>query len=114
METSPDLIYHITSRKDWEAAQAAGSYRADSLASQGFIHASTRAQVLRTANRFYHGQRGLVLLAIDPRRGGVEVRYEAPEGSQELFPHIYGPLSLDAVVSVQAFEPEPDGAFLRF
>ena len=114
METSPDLIYHIASRTDWEAALATGSYRADSLASQGFIHASTQAQVLRTANRYYYGQRGLLLLSIDPSRVTAEIRYESAEGSQERFPHIYGPLALDAVVSVQAFEPEPDGAFLHW
>ena len=56
------IIYHITSRTAWEAAQAAGEYSPDSLKTEGFIHASTGEQVADTANRFYHGQKGLVLL----------------------------------------------------
>ena len=65
---SLNLIYHITSRDAWQQAQAAGTYRGDTLATEGFIHTSTSAQVARTANRFYHGRAGLVLLAIDPAR----------------------------------------------
>jgi uncharacterized protein (DUF952 family) len=111
MQLSPDLIYHITALKDWEAAQAAGSYRADSLQSEGFIHASTAAQVIHTANRYYQGQHGLILLAIDPAKVSVEIRYENLTGGEERFPHLYGPLALDAVVRVEPIEPGPDGTF---
>src|SRR4051794_13490792 len=103
-------IYHITSRDAWQQAQAAGSYRADTLSTEGFIHTSTGAQVARTANRFYHGRAGLVLLAIDPVQLSAELRYEAASDS-ELFPHIYGPLNLDAVTAVRDFVPGPDGSF---
>lgn len=111
MNNPPDLIYHITAKTDWEAALAAGAYRANSLDSQGFIHASTGAQVVHTANRYYPGQHGLVLLCIDAHLVSVEIRYENLEGGQELFPHIYGPLPLDAVVEARPFEPGPDGIF---
>jgi uncharacterized protein (DUF952 family) len=104
-------LYHITTRTDWEAAQVADSYQADSLAAQGFIHCSTRKQVLKVADRFYRGRRGLILLAIDPARLRSEVRYENLEGGTELFPHLYGPLNLDAVSGVYAFEPAADGSF---
>lgn len=105
-----NLIYHITSRDGWQQAQAAGAYRGDTLATEGFIHTSTGAQVARTANRFYHGRAGLVLLAIDPARLSAELRYEAASDG-ELFPHIYGPLNLDAVTAVGDFLPAPDGTF---
>jgi uncharacterized protein (DUF952 family) len=105
------ILYHITTLADWEAAQAAGSYQSDSLGAQGFIHCSTREQVLKVANRFYRGRHGLVLLAIDPTRLRPEVRYENLEGGAELFPHLYGPLNLDAVSGVHAFEPIVDGGF---
>ena len=49
-------IYHITPLEEWERARAAGSYQANSLHSEGFIHCSTREQVIPTANRFYHGE----------------------------------------------------------
>jgi uncharacterized protein (DUF952 family) len=104
-------IYHITSLSEWQRASAAGSYRADSLASQGFIHCSTREQVLTVANRFYSGQTGLVLLRIDTQRLAAPVRYENLEGGETLFPHIYGPLEAAAVEAVLDFPPNSDGSF---
>ena len=60
-----EIILHITSREAWNAAQKAGQYTAPSLTSDGFIHCSTRAQVLPVAEKFYKGQTGLVILVID-------------------------------------------------
>jgi uncharacterized protein (DUF952 family) len=104
------MIYHIAARADWEAAQAAGSYAADSLTSEGFIHCSTGAQVLGTAGRFFAGRHDLVLLAIDPARLTAELRYEEGEPGV-LFPHLYGPLDLRAVVGSYPFAPAADGSF---
>lgn len=107
------IIYHITSGQNWQNAQAAGVYTADSLAQQGFIHASTREQVAGTANRFYAGQHGLLLLAIDTQRLKPELRFETvqlPSGETQ-FPHIYGPLNLDAVTGQTPFEPDSQGVF---
>jgi uncharacterized protein (DUF952 family) len=39
------------------------------------------------------------------------VRDESPAGGDERFPHIYGPLNLDAVTQVLPFEPSDDGLF---
>ncbi len=113
------MIYHITERAAWNDAQAAGEYRGDTLESQGFIHCSTAAQVLRVANSFYRGRQGLVLLCIDTEKVQPEVIFEQPinpqtgeaePGSQQ-FPHIHGALNLDAVVRVVDFAPGADGAF---
>jgi len=90
-------LYHITDHQNWNAAQDTGAYRADSLESEGFIHCSTQDQVVRVANALYRGQANLLLLVIDPDRVQPEIRYEDSHGSGELFPHIYGPLNLDAV-----------------
>lgn len=109
------LIYHIAYRADWEAARAGGQYTMSSrgltLAEQGFIHASTAAQVAGTANRFYAGEQDLILLEIDEGRLRPELRYEAPPGGTELFPHIYGPLNLDAVSDTRPLQPGADGRF---
>jgi len=109
-QLTPPMIYHITSRTAWQQAQQAGIYAADSLASEGFIHFSTAAQVLTTANRFYRGQSQLVLLAVDPQRRRAELRYEESEPGA-WFPHLFGPLNLDAVVAVHDLPPGPDGRF---
>ncbi|QZZ23648.1 DUF952 domain-containing protein [Leptothermofonsia sichuanensis E412] len=103
-------IFHITPRSHWEQAQQAGSYRADSLDTEGFIHCSTPAQVVRVADLFYRGQSGLVLLCIDPERLNAELIYEEVEEKQR-FPHLYGALNLDAVVQVVDFQPNSEGRF---
>jgi uncharacterized protein (DUF952 family) len=116
-------ILHITTQAEWDAAIAAGSYRPASLEDEGFIHCSTPAQAAGTANRYFRGRTDLVLLCIDPTRVTSEVRHEPPrvsggaqdlrvhEGSTERFPHIYGPLDLDAVVRVVPFPCDRDGGF---
>jgi uncharacterized protein (DUF952 family) len=107
-----ELIYHITSRTSWYAAQKSGAYSADSLTSEGFIHCSRMDQILRVANAYYANQHGLVILVIDPSLLKPEVRWEAgTDKADELFPHIYGPLNLEAVVRVLDFEPGLDGKF---
>jgi uncharacterized protein (DUF952 family) len=106
-----EKIYHITSRAAWQAAREAGVYSADSLEAEGFIHASTQEQVVRTANRFYHGQQGLVLLEIQAAKVGVEIKYEDLAGEGMLFPHIFGALQVNAVSGWAAFEPSDDGSF---
>jgi uncharacterized protein (DUF952 family) len=107
------LILHITSKTAWQSAQQAGEYSAPSLATEGFIHCSTAAQVVAVAERFYAGQRGLVLLVLDSKRIQPEVRYEAgSDKPDEMFPHIYGPLNLDAVTRVLDFEPDLTGNWI--
>jgi uncharacterized protein (DUF952 family) len=113
-------IFHIASEADWAAARAAGAYRAASLDREGFIHCSTAAQVLGVANAFYRGRTDLVLLRIDPAGLTSRLRFEPPADpspaagaapSGELFPHVYGPLNLDAVVATIVFRPRADGTF---
>ncbi|MBF2076510.1 MAG: DUF952 domain-containing protein [Synechococcales cyanobacterium C42_A2020_086] len=104
------MILHITSREEWQSAQHAGMYRAASLESEGFIHCSTVPQVVRVANAFFAGQNGLVLLCLDEARLQSELRYDMID-TGEAFPHLYGPLNLDAVVQVLNFEPGRDGQF---
>ena len=104
-------IFHITKRGEWERAQREGVYRTPTLASEGFIHCSRSDQVIRIANTLFRGQTGLVLLEIDTRRVGAEIRYENCEGGRELFPHIYGALDLGSVVRAVALEPRDDGSF---
>jgi uncharacterized protein (DUF952 family) len=109
------FIYHIATAADWDRAVADGQYttstRGSTLAEQGFIHASTAEQVAPVANMIYKGLPDLVLLVIDPDRVRAEIRFDPVPGSDQPFPHIYGPLNPDAVVEVRRFAPGPDGRF---
>lgn len=113
------MIFHITSRRAWDEAQRCGDYRAESLATEGFIHCSTVSQVLPVAESFYKEQHGLVLLAIEPALLSSDLKWEPPAGGspppgipqEDPFPHIYGPINLDAVAQILEFEPDANGKF---
>jgi uncharacterized protein (DUF952 family) len=107
------IIFHIALRGAWASPgdQRLGFYRPEAFQVEGFIHCSTRAQVIKVADTRFRGQTGLVLLCIETDRVAGEIRYENLEGGQELFPHIYGELNKDAVVNVAEFEPDVDGYF---
>jgi len=109
MSDLPRHVFHITERGAFAAALESGAYRADSIEREGFIHCSMRAQVLRTAGRFFGGRSGLVLLCIDAERIASLLRYEAADG--EAFPHCYGPIPLEAIPAVIDFPCRPDGSF---
>jgi uncharacterized protein (DUF952 family) len=104
------IILHITQRQQWEQAKLNQVYRGDTLESEGFIHCSTPLQVIKVANTFFLNQKGLILLCIDSKQVQAEIKYEGWE-TEELFPHIYGPLNVDAVFQVLDFEPDVDGKF---
>ncbi|MEB3180332.1 MAG: DUF952 domain-containing protein [Nostocaceae cyanobacterium] len=105
-----NIILHITHRQKWENSKQNGSYRGDTLDTEGFIHCSTPEQIVKTANRFFAHQQELVLLCIDSDKVQPEIKYEGV-AEDELFPHIYGLLNLDAVFQVLDFEPGADGSF---
>ncbi|MEH2324798.1 MAG: DUF952 domain-containing protein [Nostoc sp.] len=105
-----NTIFHITKRQQWEDAKILGSYRADSLESEGFIHCSKSTQILNVATRFFANQKELVLLFINSDKVQAKIRYE-PAEIGELFPHIYGELNIDAVYQVIDFEAGEDGLF---
>jgi uncharacterized protein (DUF952 family) len=102
-------ILHICTRQDWEKAQVAGEYRPASLETEGFIHASRPEQILGVANRFYRGTNDLLLLVLDVRHLYAEIRWETADG--EVFPHVYGPLNLEAIVAVVPLQSGEDGEF---
>jgi uncharacterized protein (DUF952 family) len=104
-----DAIYHICRAEEWRAAEAAGAYRGSSQdAADGFIHFSARAQVEESAAKHRAGQSGLVLLTVDPARLGAALKWEPSRGGQ-LFPHLYGPLPLAAVIAAEPLPLGPDG-----
>ncbi len=95
-----EFIYHVTTSKAWEAAQANQSYVPQDFEKDGFIHCSIERQVEGVLERFYQGQKGLVKLKIEKAKVQRPVLFELAEDLNELFPHIYGPLNVDSVVAV--------------
>lgn len=108
------MILHICSEADWAAVHDGEPYRAPSLDEVGFIHCSDFGTVHLPATRLYAGRTDLLLLRIDPGRLDVPLRWEPgvpPEPGAPWFPHVYGPITREAVVSVHHFPPGRDGAF---
>jgi uncharacterized protein (DUF952 family) len=94
------MIYHITTPQLWESALQKGYFEAPSLHSEGFIHTSRQQQVQGVLNRYYSGNKSLLLLHIDENKVISEIKYELAPSVNEEFPHIYGKLNLDAVIKV--------------
>jgi uncharacterized protein (DUF952 family) len=95
------MIYHITTRTAWEKALEKGAHEADSLSTEGFIHNSTLAQVPGVLERYYKGRTDLVLLHIDETMLQAPLKYELAPSVNEMFPHIFGPINIEAVVKTE-------------
>ena len=92
-------IYHIVPASSWNEL-ALEPYQHASLDTEGFIHCSYSNQVAGVANLFYGDEAELVVLCIDADRLGAIVREEvAPTG--EIFPHVYGPISHEALLGAR-------------
>ncbi|MDB5663081.1 MAG: hypothetical protein JWM38_723 [Sphingomonas bacterium] len=74
----------------------------------GYIHLSTAAQLTETADKHFAGQSDLWVAAVDLGALGDAVRWEESRGGQ-LFPHLYGPLTLDMVIAYGPVERGDDG-----
>jgi glutathione S-transferase len=113
-EPLPARIFHLAIDADWiEVLSTDGRYRRSTvgrtLAEEGFVHCSFAGQLQATADRFYAGRRDVLLLAIDPARLDAPVVVEAAPGTDERFPHVYGPIPVEAVVWAQPIPLGPDG-----
>jgi uncharacterized protein (DUF952 family) len=92
-------------------AQPADPYVPAGFELEGFVHCSTRRQVIDVANALFRGRSDLVLLLIDSDRIDAPIRYENSSGGSELFPHIYSPLPRNAIVAVERLSLRTDGSF---
>ena len=96
------MIYHITTLSCWKASIIKGFHEDDSLTSEGFIHASHSHQVKGVLERFYKNQNDLVLLHIDETKLTSVLKYEMAPSVNELFPHIYGSINIDAITETSS------------
>ncbi|MBM7493614.1 uncharacterized protein (DUF952 family) [Micromonospora luteifusca] len=104
------MIYKLLSSAEWDAALAAGAFAGAPVDHEsGFIHLSGADQVVETARRHFAGATGLTLLSVEEERLGDALRWEPSRGGQ-LFPHVYGPLPVTAVVAAQALPADTPAA----
>ncbi len=103
------MIYHVTTEQEWEKARQQGYYEAASLATEGFIHLSEERQVAGVLERYFRNQSGLVLLEIAEEKLQAPLRYEWSPSVQDNFPHLFGPLNLEAVTGTRPVSSQPSG-----
>jgi|SRR5690349_5637537 uncharacterized protein (DUF952 family) len=109
MAGSVHRLYKICPAPLWRAAERAGVFRGSDVdQSDNFIHFSTAAQVSETAAKHFAGQNDLLLISVDAGALGGALKWEPSRGGA-LFPHLYGPLALEAVVRVDPLPLGPDG-----
>lgn len=106
-----DMLFHITTAAHYAQASGERHYLPPPYAQDGFVHCSFAHQVAPVANRFYRDSDDLIVLKIDPTKLGTRVVCENLHGGQELFPHVYGPITLESVVMVLALRRTDDGAW---
>ena len=94
------FIYHIVLPEIWEQVRSEPLYRHESLAAEGFIHCSYEHQLDGVIGRYYAGHDELVVLTIDTDKLAARLVAEPSTGG-EIYPHIYGPLNMSAVVDAE-------------
>ena len=103
------IIYKIVPATLWQDALNRGEFKGASIdLTDGYIHLSTAEQARETAARHFAGQDGLVLVAVDAEKLGDKLVFEPSRGG-DLFPHLYGPLALDAVLWERPLPLDADG-----
>ena len=94
------MIYHVTTKKQWEDALVVGFFEEPSLHIEGFIHNSTNEQVAGVLERYYKNKTDLVLLHIEEANLTAPLKYELAASVNEMFPHIFGVINLEAVTKI--------------
>jgi uncharacterized protein (DUF952 family) len=102
-------IYKILPRADWDAARAIGRFEGSPVDYlDGFIHFSTAKQAQETARKYFSGVADLVVLEVESDELIIGLKWEPSRGG-DLFPHLYGALSVHAVLAVHEAPLDGDG-----
>ncbi|MFB0980092.1 MAG: DUF952 domain-containing protein [Alteromonadaceae bacterium] len=104
-----DNIYLLSSQAEYQQALNEGVLTRDSLISEGFIHATPRSQLTRLANKYYKNKVHPLILVVDKTLILPEVKWEPATGG--LYPHIYGPLNMNAVTAIEEISLNEEGIF---
>lgn len=105
-----NIIYHLISLQEWESVQNQKEYSPHSLKAEGFIHLSTKDELLKSADQFFSGHQSLVVLEVhidhDPH-----LKWDYVESRKADFPHYYAPLPLSRVANTFEIHRNPAGSF---
>ena len=93
-------FYHITTPEQWAKFRDKDFYEAESLQTEGFIHASFAAQLEETLKIYYKGVREVLILTIDSEKLTSKLIVEKSRGGED-FPHIYGAINKSAIVAAE-------------
>lgn len=102
-------LFKVVSKTTWQAAEREGVFRGVGIdVADGFIHLSAAGQVVETVEKHFAGQTDLVLVSVDADALGETLKWEPSRGGA-LFPHVYGEISIEAVIEVVALPRSDDG-----
>jgi uncharacterized protein (DUF952 family) len=105
VQTYEAMIFHVTDAATWATSQQQGVHTGSTLgvdlAEEGYIHCSTAAQWPGVVERYYSDVPDLVLLHVDEQYLTSPLVYEQLPGAPEPFPHVYGPINLESVITAE-------------
>lgn len=108
-----EVAYKLVDRAEWAVARAGGAYAGSAVdLADGYIHLSDAGQLAETARRHYAGRADLMLVAVDLRPLGDDLKWEASRGGA-LFPHLYAPLPVAAAIGERPLSVDAEGV-MRF
>ena len=110
---SPAFTLHLAPEERWAATDAADDYTPEGFAEEGFVHTTLGDdEVLAVGNRYYAGDpRPHLVLTVALDRLDAPWRFDE---AGPLYPHVYGPLTRDAVTGVRRARRDADGRFVGF
>jgi len=105
------LIFKIVPRSEWEAQS--GDYHGSAHdRADGFLHFSTASQLPETLRLYYAGQDDLMLVAVEADALGAALKWERSQSRDEDFPHLYAPLSCNAMKWARPLVRDTQGHFI--
>ena len=99
--STPQYVYRLASAAEWRVAETTGIVPKREIdLKDGYVHLSTKEQVLETARLHFKGAEDLLALEIPLAPIAVDVRFELAPKRGESFPHLYRELRRADVTAV--------------
>ena len=105
-ELGIEQVFHFADPLAWQQALLSGSYAPQGLAAEGFIHAATSAQIAGVVDRHLRGHGPRVRLTLNCAALAEILQWEWSNASGDLYPHVFGPIPLTAVIASTPFDPD--------